>query len=130
VSGEGESQLYSILGNEYLVDLVRESFARTLEERGYQLDVESSEPGSPHRYRFDRGGRNVSISVDDTAGQRWETRLAVSATAEAAEAGAILRASLGRLLAHISGLLLESVDDPGHRSAVACELSRVLSTLD
>ena len=130
MSGEGESRLYTILGNEYLVDMVRESFARTLEERGYQLDVESSEPGSPHRYLFHRGARNVSISVDDTAGQRWETRLAIDTVAEQEEAAAILQASIGRLLAHISGLLLESVDDPGHRSAVACELSRVLSTLD
>ncbi len=121
---------YSYIGNEHFVDLIRDVFAAELEASGYHLEVSGSGPGGPHVYEYRRDNRVVALTVDETAGEKWEAELALETEEHDDELAGIVTQALGRMLADVSKRLLESVLDPTCRAAVADELKRVVSTLE
>ncbi len=123
-------QAYSFLGNEDFVDMIRDAFARTMEQRGYHLQVTGAGPGSPHVYEYRREQTIVAVTVDDTAGEKWEAELSVETEGPREELEAIVSGSVAGLLAELSTRLLESVVDESCRSAVAKQLGHVLAEME
>lgn len=122
--------MYSILDDEHLVDLVRVAFAGALEERGYRRVVAGSGPGAPHVTEYRADGAIVSMAVDTTVGEKWQSELTVETEGPPAELEAIITQAVGGLLAEFSDRLVRSVLDPSCRSAVVRALSRVVSTME
>jgi len=121
---------YAYLGNDNFVGMIRERFARVLEENGFHLEVEASGPGAPHVYEYRRENAVVSLKVDTTAGEKWESEVQVETEVPEADLEPIIVGALTGLLADISRRLLESVADPDCRSKVARELARVVAAME
>ncbi len=122
---------YAFIGNEHFVDLIRDAFARVLEERGYHLEVSGQGPGGPHVYEYRRDDHVVAVQVDERVGEKWEAEIAVECDqAHADQLTEIVSAAITGLLADLSRRLLESVLDEESRSRVARELRDVLATLE
>ena len=122
-------RVYSFLGTEHFVDMVRDTFARNLARRGYHLEVSGAGPGSPHVYEYRSGDRIIAVKVDDTAGEKWEAEIVVEGLAPADEFEAIVVDAVAGLLDEVSRLLLESIVDESCRTAVAQQLSRAIADL-
>jgi len=120
-------RVYSFLGTEHFVDMVRDAFARSLERRGYHLEVSGAGPGSPHVYEYRSGDQIIAVKVDETAGEKWEAEIVVEGHAPGEEFEAIVVEAVAGLLDEVSRRLLESIIDESCRTAVAQQLSRVLA---
>lgn len=121
---------YAFSGNEHLVDMIRDAFAKTLEDEGYHLEVTGAGPGSPHVYEYRRDDAIVSVAVDDTAGEKWEAEISLETEGPKDALEPLIGAAVAGLLAELSTRLLESVVDESCRSAVAQRLRRAIAAAE
>lgn len=122
-------KIYSFLGNRHVVGPLQEAFEKALERHGYHREVEAGGAGAPHVYEYKKDGSVISVSIDDTAGEKWQAALVVETESKHEDVAAVVSESVLKLLADLSTRLIESVSDAATRVKIADELRGVLASL-
>lgn len=122
-------KIYSYFGKTDTVELMREAFQNALERREYDCEVDVVGPMAPHVYAFRKDGNLISIVVDETVGEKWESSLTVETEQADEDVSKVVAEAVRTLLADLSTLLIESVTDATTRARIVDDLSGVLATL-
>lgn len=122
-------KIYSYLGKSDAVNMLSEAFQAALEQRGYTLEVDVGAHISPRVHQFVKESTVISMSVDETAGEKWESAITLETEEADEDVSAAVAEAVRRLLADVSTRLIESVTDAATKAKIVDDLCGVLASL-
>lgn len=122
-------KIYSYLGKTDTVHMLGDAFTTALQQRGYSLEVDVGAHISPRVYEFVKDGSVISMSVDETAGEKWESSITLETEEADEDISAAVAEAVRRLLADVSTRLIESVTDAATKAKIVDDLCGVLASL-